>query len=114
MWRTPVEGGRRITPHSLDLPFMFDNVTKAPDMVGVPTEETAAMANMMSETWLAFARTGDPNNASIPPWQPYDLDRRTVMLFDLAPEAAADPHREERLAIEKYPTQQLGRVLHRR
>ncbi|HKI74556.1 MAG TPA: carboxylesterase family protein, partial [Pseudomonadales bacterium] len=113
MWRTPVEGGRRITPHSLDLPFMFDNVSKAPDMVGPETEETAAMAHAMSETWLAFARTGNPNNAAIPPWNAYDLDTRTVMLFDLPPQALPDPHREEREAMEKYPTQQLGRVLHR-
>lgn len=113
-WRTPVEGGRRITPHSLDLPFMFDNVRRAPDMVGPPTSETDAMARLMSESWLAFARTGNPNNPAIPEWAPYDLDRRTVMLFDLPPNAASDPHSEERLAMERYPTQQLGRVLHRR
>jgi para-nitrobenzyl esterase len=114
MWRTPVEGGRRITPHSLDLPFMFDNVRKAPQMVGPPTEATEAMANMMSETWLAFARTGDPNNATIPAWQPCDLDSRIVMLFDTPPSAERDPHREERLAMARYPTQQRGgRVLHR-
>lgn len=114
MWRTPVEGGRRVTPHSLDLPFMFDNVTKAPQMVGAPTDETAAMAHAMSETWLAFARTGDPNNAAIPAWIPYDLDSRTVMLFDHPPRVESDPHRAERLAMEKYPTQQLGRLMHRR
>lgn len=113
MWRTPVEGGRRITPHSLDLPFMFDNVTKAPQMVGPPTPETAALAHAMSEAWLAFARTGDPNNAAIPAWAPYDLANRTVMLFDVPPEAASDPHAAERLAMEMYSTQQLGRVLHR-
>jgi para-nitrobenzyl esterase len=113
MWRTPVEGGRRITPHSLDLPFMFDNVTKARHMVGPPTDDTAAMAHMMSETWLAFARTGDPNNPALPPWKPYDLQARTVMLFDTPPAAEPDPHRAERLAMERYPTQQIGRVLHR-
>ena len=113
MWRTPVEGGRRITPHSLDLPFMFDNVKRAPDMVGPPTDETTAMAHMMSETWLAFARTGNPNNAALPAWKPYDLQARTVMLFDLPPAAESDPHRAERLAMDAYPTQQLGRVAHR-
>jgi para-nitrobenzyl esterase len=112
-WRTPVEGGRRISPHSLDLPFMFDNVTKAPHMVGEPTDETSAMAEAMSESWLAFARSGDPNNAAIPRWDPYDLETRAVMLFDTPPAAEHDPHRAERLAMEKYPTQQLGRVLHR-
>ena len=62
LWRTPVEGGRRITPHSLDLPFVFDNVDVAADMVGDPTGDTAALADAMSESWIAFARTGDPNN----------------------------------------------------
>ncbi len=113
MWRTPVEGGRRITPHSLDLPFMFDNVTKAPHMVGEPSIETEAMANQMSETWLSFARTGNPNNPAIPEWKPYDLEKRTVMLLDVTSQAQEDPHRDERLAMEKYPTQQLGRTLHR-
>jgi para-nitrobenzyl esterase len=108
MWRTPVEGGRRITPHSTDLPFMFDNVTKARGMVGEPTEETEAMASAMSEAWLAFARTGDPNHPALPDWRPYDLERRTVMLFDVQSRAEEDPHRDERLAMARYPTQQMG------
>jgi para-nitrobenzyl esterase len=111
-WRTPVEDGRRITPHSLDLPFVFDNVAKAAEMVGAHTAETAVMADMMSETWLAFARTGDPNNTTIPLWRPYDLETRTVMLFNAQPSAQSDPYREERLAMEKYQTQQMGRMLH--
>lgn len=113
MWRTPVEGGRRVTPHSLDLPFMFDNVAVAADMVGEPTDETAAIAAAMSEAWIAFARTGDPNHAGIPQWDPYDLDRRPVMLFDSGPQAADDPHRDERLAMSRYDTQQMRRILHR-
>src|SRR5699024_8840363 len=114
MWRTPVEGGRRITPHSLDLPFVFDNVAVAPDMVGLPTEAAAALAHAMSESWLAFARTGDPNNAAVPTWAPYDLDRRPVMHFDVPPEVVDDPHRDERLAMSRYDTQQAaGRALHR-
>jgi para-nitrobenzyl esterase len=113
MWGTPVEGGRRITPHSLDLPFVFDNVSKAPDMVGERSAETEALASAMSEAWLAFARSGDPNHRGIPRWQPYDLERRPVMLFDTPSRAVNDPHRDERLAMERYPTQQLGRTLHR-
>lgn len=114
MWRTPVEGGRRISPHSLDLPFVFDNVAVAPDMVGEPTDETAAMAQAMSESWIAFARTGDPNNAAVPQWSPYDLDRRTVMHFDVEPQALDDAHHDERVAFSRYETQQArGKVLHR-
>ena len=114
MWRTPVEGGRRISPHSLDLPFVFDNVDVAADMVGDPTNETAALADAMSEAWIAFARTGDPNTAVLPPWAPYDLDHGTVMLFDVDSVAVDEPHRDERPAMTRYDTQQArGRVLHR-
>ena len=32
----PVEGGRRISPHNLDLPFVFDNVGRAAHIAGPP------------------------------------------------------------------------------
>jgi para-nitrobenzyl esterase len=114
MWRTPVEGGRRLTPHALELPFVFDNVDVAPDMVGQPSDETAGLARSMSESWIAFARTGDPNNEAIPRWEPYDADRRATMHVDVEPELVDDPHRDERLIVSRYPSQQVrSRPLHR-
>ena len=72
------------------------------------------MADVMSESWLAFVRTGDPNNAAVPEWRPYDLERRTVMHLDVPPVAVDDPFPEERLAMARYETQQArGGVLHR-
>ncbi len=111
MWRTPIEGGRRITPHSTDLPFVFDNVDRAEHMVGPATDDTALMTEAMCGSWLAFARTGDPNNAGVPGWRPYDLGRRTVMHFDVPPVAVDDPHAGARVLFENSPTQQLGRFL---
>ena len=63
-------------------------------MVGPATDETAAMANAMSETWLAFARTGNPNNPAIPEWRPYDLEKThgDAVRFDVG--SRGDPHRE--------------------
>lgn len=114
MWRSPVEGGRRVTQHSLDLPFMFDNVTAGAAMTGPDTEQTRAMADNMANSWLAYAHTGDPNNASIPRWEPYDLQRRNTMMFDAPSYAEDDPHREERLFMARYASQQDGGVaLHR-
>ena len=106
MWRSPAQGGRRITPHSLDLPFVFDNVHAGEALAGPPTDLTTAMANQMAETWLAFARTGDPNNRSIPTWLPYDVEQRTMMLFDLPPRAVSDPFKDEREFFAQFPTQQ--------
>lgn len=112
-WRSPAEGGRRISQHTLDLPFMFDNVAKAPHLTGPESEETRALAQAMSETWISFARTGDPNNAAIPAWSPYDLVDRPVMLFDAPCRLAHDPHGAERRFMSRYETQQMGRALHR-
>jgi para-nitrobenzyl esterase len=114
MWRQPVEGGRRVSQHSLDLPFMFDNVAVGANMTGPDTEQTRAMVENMANSWVAFARTGDPNNASVPTWAPYDLTRRNTMMFDVPSTAVDDPHKAEREFMARYPSQQDGGVaLHR-
>jgi para-nitrobenzyl esterase len=115
MWRQPVEGGRRVSQHSLDLPFVFDNVAAGANMTGPDTEQTRAMVDNMANSWLAFARTGDPNNSSVPKWAPYDLTRRNTMMFDVPSKAVDDPFKTEREFMERYPSQQDGgTALHRR
>ena len=32
------------------------------------------MMDAMCESWLAFARPGDPNRPTVPAWRPDDLD----------------------------------------
>jgi Carboxylesterase type B len=102
-WRSPVQGGRRFSEHTIDLPFMFDNVAKAPHLTGPETEETRAMTEAMANAWLAFARNGDPNHPGLPKWPTYDVASRPVMLFDVPPTLANDPFREERLFMAKFP-----------
>lgn len=115
MWRQPVEGGRRVSQHSLDLPFVFDTVAAGANMTGPDTEQTRAMVDNMSNAWLAFSRNGDPNHSGIPKWQPYDLKVRNTMLFDVPSTAIDDPHKAERVFMERYPSQQDGgTALHRR
>lgn len=113
-WHTPVQGGRRYSPHSLCVPLVFDNATSG-GIVGPPGNQAQPVADAMSSSWIAFAHTGDPNNAAIPTWEPYDLVRRPTMLFDTRSSLVYDPHAAERLALDPYPTQQLrsGRALHR-
>ena len=55
MWRQPVEGGRRVSQHSLDLPFVFDNVAAGANMTGPETEQTRSMVDDMANSWIAFA-----------------------------------------------------------
>lgn len=101
-WVSPAEGGRRFSQHTLDLPFMFDNVAKAPHLTGPESEATRAMTEAMAGSWLAFARTGDPNHKGLPAWPTYDASQRRVMLFDTPPRTVADPFRDERLFMARY------------
>jgi para-nitrobenzyl esterase len=94
-WDTPVDGGKWRAPHALEIGMVFDNVAYSESMSGIG-EEQQHIADMMSESWLAFARTGNPNHDGIPEWPPYDTESRMVMLFDLEPGAVSDPHGEQR------------------
>jgi para-nitrobenzyl esterase len=98
-WDTPVDGGRWRSPHALEIGFVFDNVANSESMSGVG-EEQQKIADMMADTWIAFARTGNPNNPAIPQWQPYDLQSRPVMVFDLEPEVVNDARGPQRALFD--------------
>jgi para-nitrobenzyl esterase len=101
-WNTPVDGGKWLCPHALDIGFVFDNVAKSESMSGFGADQQR-MADLMSEAWLAFARTGDPNNPLLPPWPAYDAKRRATMIFDLEPRAVDDPRAAERALFRRAP-----------
>jgi para-nitrobenzyl esterase len=85
-WKVPFAGGgaQNWALHTIDLPFVFDNVALAPGMCGASAEEQAAqpLATRMSEMLIAFARTGNPNCKEVPHWPSYDLKERNTMIFD--------------------------------
>jgi para-nitrobenzyl esterase len=95
-WETPVLGGRLKSSHALEIAFVFDTLETAP-MTG-DSQTRFALAEKMSRTWIAFARTGNPNNDSIPDWPAYCVDHRPTMIFDNRCGVENDPYRPERLA----------------
>jgi para-nitrobenzyl esterase len=66
------------------------------------------MAAAMSNALIAFARTGDPNHASLPQWEQYTLGRRQTMLFNTPPQLADDPRGGERRLYQQAPFVQRG------
>ena len=61
--------------HALDIPLVFDN-TEEPTLRPGNNEKEKEMAKIMSETLLAFAKSGNPNNAVIPRWKPYSMEKQ--------------------------------------
>jgi para-nitrobenzyl esterase len=106
-WRSPIDGGKWGAPHTLDIPLALDNVAVADGMTG-DGPEAVQLASLMSETWIAFARTGNPNHKSLPEWRPYDLAKRTTMSFAAHSRLVDDPRGGERRLIEQVPYTQPG------
>jgi para-nitrobenzyl esterase len=102
VWDTPFDGGRWWSPHTLDIPMVFDNVGRVPSVAGT-SPEAQRVADQMSAAWLAFARTGDPNNAAVPDWPGWSTDQPVTMLFDVESRAAADWRAGERRALAEVP-----------
>jgi para-nitrobenzyl esterase len=94
-WGTPVDGGKWRSPHALDIGMVFDNVARSAAMSGTG-EAQQHIADIMSESWLAFARNGNPNNPLVPEWPAYEKGSRMVMQFERNPQAVSDPHGEQR------------------
>jgi para-nitrobenzyl esterase len=105
-WKTTRNGGKFGAPHGADIQLVFDNIGKPGATAEGPTAQK--MADIMSETFLAFARRGNPNNKSIPLWKPYTMARRETMVFDAPPHLENDPRGEERKIFGKVPYVQPG------
>jgi para-nitrobenzyl esterase len=106
-WKSPKDGGKWGAPHTLDIPLVFGTLDKEGSITG--TEERARkMSEQMSDAFIAFARTGDPNTASIPKWTPYSLAKRETMVFNVPSQLAEDPRGAERRLFATVPFIQQG------
>jgi para-nitrobenzyl esterase len=94
-WPTPAFGGRYGAVHGLDVSGSFREARDGND--------AARVADQLSSSWVAFARTGDPNNARIPPWQKFDARTRATMIFGTPTQLENDPRGEIRAFWEHMP-----------
>ncbi|RZJ01383.1 MAG: carboxylesterase/lipase family protein [Brevundimonas sp.] len=93
--------------HGSDIPLVFDTM-EAGRRGGPESPGAAEMVRQMSETFVAFAKTGDPNNAAIPRWDKYELPRRQTMVFNRTSAMADDPRGDERKFFAGIPYTQPG------
>ncbi|GAA2878202.1 carboxylesterase/lipase family protein [Streptomyces mexicanus] len=95
-WRSRALDGELGATHAVELPFVFD-LTDRPELNGPhallgPDKPPADLAARVHETWIRFARTGNPG------WDPYDTERRATMRIDAEWTQADDPRSQERQA----------------
>jgi para-nitrobenzyl esterase len=94
VYETPVFGGILGCPHALEIPFVFRNLESSA-LVG-DRPDRFEMSDIMSDIWLAFARTGNPSTDATREWPPYDATERPTMVLDLEPTVLHDQFSELR------------------
>ena len=94
-WRSPALGGRMGAPHTVEIPFVFDN-TDIPKVMTAGGPEVKSLAAKTSEAWIQFARSGNPNHKGLPNWPAYTTGERATMVFDNTCKLVNDPGSEER------------------
>jgi para-nitrobenzyl esterase len=93
-WRSPVREGKLRSFHTLEIPFVFDNVDGGRAMTGTGSDRYA-LATRMSDAWVAFARSGDPNHPGLPHWAPFDTRTRATMVLNDECRLVNDPYGAE-------------------
>ena len=93
-WESPALNGILKACHSLEIPFVFNNMDPI-EMIG-NSPERFKLARSMSGAWAAFARNGDPNHEGLPYWPAYTVDKRATMLFNIECKVENDPFSRDR------------------
>ena len=97
-WQTPVLNGRPRAFHCAELPFVFDNTDRCETMTGGGAD-ARALGALMSDAWIQFARTGNPNHPGMPHWEKFDPEKMPTMIFDNKSECVNGPDAREQKSI---------------
>jgi para-nitrobenzyl esterase len=100
-WPAPGYDGKFGAVHGTDVGLVFHSYRGA---IGGGGAVGQALADRMAATWVAFAKTGDPNNSSIPHWPIYHPESRATMVFDRTITVENDPRSEFRVLWEELGT----------
>jgi para-nitrobenzyl esterase len=95
-WATPAFDGKHGAVHGHDVDASFNLYRNG--ICGTGEKAGRTLAKRLASTFVAFAKTGNPDNDQIPHWPAYDASTRATMVFDVETRVENDP----RSAIRKY------------
>ena len=99
-WKTPLLDGRPRAFHCAELAFCFDNTDRCENMTGA-TAEARELAALVSESWIQFARSGNPSHRGIPGWPAFTAEKCQTMILDRPCQMKENPDTAERRVISQ-------------
>jgi para-nitrobenzyl esterase len=99
-WSTPGFDGKLGAVHGHDVDASFNLYRNG--ICGSGQKAGRLMCTRLASAWVAFAKTGNPDNEHIPHWPAYDATARATMVFDTNTRVVNDP----RAAIRQYWSRQ--------
>ena len=89
---------RRGVAHADDILYLNNAFLSQPDKF--PAE--AAVAEIIQQYWVNFAKTGNPNGKGLPYWPAFDKDKPTTMQFSNGASLVMVPNREQINFIDRF------------
>ncbi|HEX4302558.1 MAG TPA: carboxylesterase/lipase family protein [Rhizomicrobium sp.] len=109
-WSSPFMDGALGACHALELGFTFGTYQvkgAAPFFGEGPKADVLALE--MMDSWIAFAKSGNPSNDTSGAWMRYDARKRATMMFgDGMPHVSAAPNEARRKAWEAVAADKIG------
>jgi para-nitrobenzyl esterase len=97
-WPSPFMGGKLGSCHLTEVPFVFGmlDIFYWRIFSGAGDEEKKLSEKIM-DSWIAFARTGNPTHSNIPEWPKYNTEKRSTMILGKEITVVDDPYGKERM-----------------
>lgn len=96
---SPIRNGSLGSIHAIEIPFVFGTLDMPPNLDFKPfppsNTETEGISAKMMDSWISFARNGNPNHNEIPKWPQYK-NHRATMIFGKELKVENDPYGKER------------------
>ena len=92
-WKSPMLDGALGSCHALDIPFVFGTHGIASEFAGAGVAANG-LAELTMDTWLAFARTGDPTTDNVS-WPRWDAETRQTVVMGESARVEDDFRKEE-------------------
>ena len=79
--------------HTGEVAYVFNNLKFLNNRPFTETDN--ALAELMSNYWVNFIKTGNPNGSSVPEWPKFDINKNLVKVFDATSQTREVPSKDK-------------------